>query len=60
MGDDVPLVVIDGTTYTWEEVGKMLMHYEGFQLKLEMVDSYDEIGWEDEGVGSFLDLGEEK
>lgn len=59
-GDGVPLLAINGKAYTWKEVGKMLMHYEGFQMKLEMVDSYDEIRWEGEGVGPLLDLGEEK
>lgn len=43
----MPLLGIDGKSYTWEEFGKMLMHYEGFQLKLEMLDSYDELVWED-------------
>lgn len=37
-GEDVPLLAVDGKSYTWDEVGKMLMHYEGFQVKLEMLD----------------------
>ena len=49
--EDVPLLVVDGNSYTWEEVGRMLMSYEGFQVKLEMVDPYDEIEWEPETEG---------
>lgn len=43
-----PFLVVDGQSYTWDEVGKMLMAYEGFQVKLEMMDSYEEIEWEPE------------
>lgn len=42
----MPLVAIDGKSYTWDEVGKMLMSYEGFQLKLEMFDLFEEIEWD--------------
>ncbi|MDQ0428796.1 hypothetical protein QOZ98_001623 [Planomicrobium stackebrandtii] len=31
-----------------EEIGKMLMAYEEFQVKLEMMDPYEEIEWEPE------------
>lgn len=44
--DQMLLVVIDGQSYRWDEVGKMLMHYEGFQVKLEMIDRFEEIEWE--------------
>lgn len=44
----MPLLVVDGNSYTWEEIGKMLMSYEGFQVKLEMMDPYKEIEWEQE------------
>ncbi|MGH2317027.1 DUF7713 domain-containing protein [Planococcus sp. SE5232] len=44
--EDVPLLVVDGKSYTWEEIGKMLMAYEGFQFKLEMMDLHEEIEWE--------------
>lgn len=43
----MPVISVDGRFYTWDEIGRMLMHYEGFQLKLEMVDPYGEIEWED-------------
>ena len=43
-----PLLVVDGKSYTWEEIGKMLMAFEGFQVKLEMMDPYEEMEWESE------------
>lgn len=46
--EELPLLVVDGKTYTWEEIGKMLTAYEGFQVKLEMLDSYEEIEWDAE------------
>ena len=36
--DGIPLVIVDGKPYTLEELGKMLMTYEGFQIRLEMYD----------------------
>ncbi len=39
----IPLVVIDGRSITWDEVGRMVSAYEGFQFKLEMLDLSDEI-----------------
>lgn len=41
--DGSPLVIIDGGPFTWEEVGKMVMAYEGFQIKLEMYDFTDDV-----------------
>ncbi|WP_174734356.1 DUF7686 domain-containing protein [Mesobacillus harenae] len=41
--DSTPLVIIDGNPFTWEEVGKMLMTYEGFQLKLKTYDPTDDV-----------------
>ena len=46
VGGDVPLLAVDGKSYTWDEFGRMLMSYEGFQVKLELVDPYDEIEWD--------------
>ncbi len=37
--DRVPLLVIDGKDITWEEFGRMLMTYEGFNFRLEIKDS---------------------
>ena len=48
LDEDVPFLVVDGNSYTWEEVGRMLMSFEGFQVKLEMMDPYEEIEWETE------------
>jgi hypothetical protein len=39
----VPLLVIDGREVTWEEFGRMLMSFEGWQFKLEIRDRSDEI-----------------
>ena len=38
-----PLIVIDGKEITWEDFGRMLMTYEGFNFKLEIFDRSDEI-----------------
>jgi hypothetical protein len=38
-----PLVIIDGRPFTWEEVGKMVMSYEGFQIKLKMADPTEDV-----------------
>jgi len=46
--DGTPVLIVDGKPFTWAEIGKMLMTYEGFQLKIEAVDIYDEIEWIDE------------
>lgn len=41
--EGTPLVIIDGKPFTWEEVGIMLMTYEGFQIKFKMYDMTDDI-----------------
>lgn len=38
-----PLVLIDGKPFTWEEVGKMVKAYEGFQIKLKIYDVTDDL-----------------
>lgn len=38
-----PLVVVDGHEISWEEFGRMLMTFEGWQFKLEIRDSSDEV-----------------
>jgi hypothetical protein len=35
--------VIDGKKIKWDEFGRMLMTYEGFNFKLEIFDKSDEI-----------------
>lgn len=37
-----PLLVIDGREISWDQFGRMLMAFEGWQFKLEVVDRSDE------------------
>ena len=37
-----PVVVIDGKPYSWEELGKIMMSNEGFQLRMEIFDITDD------------------
>ena len=39
----IPLVVIDGREFTWDEFGHMLMSCEGWQFKLEIRDPSDDL-----------------
>jgi hypothetical protein len=39
----VPLLVIDGREITWQEFGRMLMTYEGWQFKLAIADKSEEL-----------------
>lgn len=36
--DSIPKLVIDGEEITWDDFGRMLMTYEGFQFKLQTLD----------------------
>jgi hypothetical protein len=38
-----PMLVIDGEEYTWEDLGRMCMSYEGWQFKLEIRDPSEEV-----------------
>lgn len=38
----VPLLVIDGREITWDQFGRMLMTFEGWQFKLEIFDKSEE------------------
>jgi hypothetical protein len=38
----VPLLVIDGREITWDQFGHMLMTFEGWQFKLEILDKSEE------------------
>jgi len=40
----VPLLVIDGRPFTWDQVGRMLMSFEGFTLRAFVGDSIEVIG----------------
>ena len=39
----VPLVVVDGREISWNEFGEMLMSFEGWQFKLEILDPSDQV-----------------
>jgi hypothetical protein len=39
----VPVVVVDGREISWDQFGEMMMSYEGWQFKLEILDRSDEI-----------------
>jgi hypothetical protein len=39
----VPLLLIDGKEITWDEFGRMLMSFEGFQFKLTVSDKSEEL-----------------
>ena len=41
-GGELPRLVIDGRSYSWYDVGRMLMTFEGFQVKLEIHDRSEE------------------
>ena len=50
MGDNVnlfgsraPMLVIDGEEVSWEDFGRMLMTFEGFQFKLQLADPSDDV-----------------
>jgi hypothetical protein len=36
-------VIIDGKTLTWEELGRALEPYEGWRVRIELVDSIDDL-----------------
>ncbi len=46
----LPLVVIDGKPFTWEQVGHMLMTFEGFTLEAWVNDPIEVLG--DRGLNS--------
>jgi hypothetical protein len=39
----VPLLAIDGRGITWDEFGRMLMSFEGWQFRLEIRDKSEEL-----------------
>lgn len=41
--NESPLVLIDGKPFTWEQIGKMVLVYEGFQIKLAMYDATEDL-----------------
>ena len=43
----LPSVVIDGKPFTWEQVGHMLMTFEGFTFEARIKDTIEMLGEED-------------
>ena len=41
--DRTPLIIVDGREISWEQFGQMLMTFEGWQFKLEIIDPSDEV-----------------
>lgn len=41
-GEPAPSVVVDGQEISWEEFGRMISAYEGWQFKLEIRDRSEE------------------
>jgi hypothetical protein len=41
--DRLPLLVIDGKEISWNQFGRMLMSFEGWQFKLEIRDRSEEV-----------------
>lgn len=41
--EDFHKVIIDGKAFTWDELGRMLNPYEGFQFKLKIYDITDDV-----------------
>jgi hypothetical protein len=39
----VPLIIVDGRELAWDEFGRMLMTFEGWQFKLEIRDKSEEL-----------------
>lgn len=40
--DRLPLLIIDGKEYNWNDIGRMITAYEGFKIKLEIFDRSDD------------------
>lgn len=41
--EEGPLVVIDGKPYTWEQLGRLVRQFEGFQFQIKFFDRTDEV-----------------
>ncbi|MBS4022876.1 MAG: hypothetical protein KGZ79_10740 [Dethiobacter sp.] len=42
-GGRLPLVIIDGKEYSWEELGEMMMSFEGWDFKLKIFESSEDV-----------------
>jgi hypothetical protein len=47
-----PLLVVDGRALSWDEVGRMLMTFEGFTLDARVEDTIEVVGGPPAGSGS--------
>jgi hypothetical protein len=41
--ESTPLVIIDGKPYTWEQLGELVSSFEGFQIRVKMVDITEDV-----------------
>ena len=40
----LPLLIVDGQTFTWDQIGRMLMTFEGFTLNATVEDTIEVVG----------------
>lgn len=40
----LPLLIVDGRTFTWDQIGRMLMRFEGFTLNALVEDTIEVVG----------------
>jgi len=40
---NMPVVVVDGKEIMWDDFGRMLMAFEGWQFRLDIADPADEL-----------------
>ena len=40
----LPLLIVDGRTFTWDQIGRMLMTFEGFTLNVTVEDTIEVVG----------------
>jgi hypothetical protein len=43
-GGGLPLLIVDGRTFTWDQIGRMLMTFEGFTLNAILEDTIEVVG----------------
>ena len=41
--EPLPVIVIDGREFSWEQFGRMLLSFEGWQFRLEILDRTEEV-----------------
>jgi len=40
----LPLLIVDGRTFTWDQIGRMMMTFEGFTLNATVADTIEVVG----------------